>query len=142
MALIANGILLVWFFLDMTGFKLGESILVTRAYREDGVFFLIFLVAIVLFWKQEKLGKYILSVWLFLWFFTQFVSHWVFTISGKGSEKSVFFAETIKLISSGERYIPDLYHLVLHVLILISIVFTLRCMLAKRAGEKSGASKI
>ena len=34
-------ILLLWFFLDMTGVYFEESYLVTRSYKEDGIFFVI-----------------------------------------------------------------------------------------------------
>ena len=132
MSLISNSVLLFWFFLDMTGVKLGEVTLVTRAYREDGIFFLIFAVSIIFFWKWEKTGKYILSGWLLLWFITQFISHWYFTIFGPWEEKINFFAETLKLIPTSERYIPDLYHVILHVLILLALILTIRCLRATK----------
>ena len=42
-------ILLVWFFLDMIGVYFGDKCLVTQSYKEDGLFFLIYLTAIILF---------------------------------------------------------------------------------------------
>ncbi|MCR1899259.1 hypothetical protein NSA47_09700 [Irregularibacter muris] len=119
---ISNLCLLVWFFLDMIGVSIDNGILVTRSYREDGVFFLIFLFLFIGFIFKERLGKYLLSGWLFLWFFTQFLSHWYFTIFGPAQGKMNYFADTIKLIPSSTIYIPDFYHIVLHILILISLI--------------------
>lgn len=114
--------LLLWFFLDMTGMSINNHILVTRSYKEDGIFFLIFLLLFILFILKDNIGKYFLAIWLFLWFTTQFLSHWYFTIFGPSIGKMNYFANTIKLIPSSNIYIPDLYHIVLHILILISLV--------------------
>lgn len=115
-----NLVLLVWFFLDMTGLDVGGRLLVSRAYREDGVFFLIYLVLFGLFLFKGRMGGYLLLGWLTMWFLTQFASHWVYTIFGPSAEKMAYFSETIKLIPSTDIYIPDLYHIVLHVLILVA----------------------
>ncbi len=122
--LIANIALLLWFALDMTGFSLKEKVLVTQGYQDDGVFFVVFLLSIILFYSYEKLGKYILNIWLFMWFFIQFYFHWVFTIFGPWEGKRNYFSNTIKLIASDEVYIPDLYHIILHILILASLILT------------------
>ncbi len=119
---ITNLSLLLWFFLDMTGMSINEHILVTRSYKEDGIFFLIFLSLFILFILKDKIGKYFLASWLFLWFTAQLLSHWYFTIFGPSVGKMNYFANTIKLIQSSNMYIPDLYHIVLHVLILTSLV--------------------
>ena len=47
--IITQMILLLWFFLDMIGIYFGDKCLVTRSYKEDGIFFLIYLIAVVLF---------------------------------------------------------------------------------------------
>ena len=119
---VSNICLLIWFFLDMTGMNVSDHILVTRAYREDGVFFLIFLALLIWYVFKDKISKYFLTGWLFMWFLTQFLSHWYFTIFGPSQGKMNFFAETIKLIPSSSIYIPDLYHIILHILILISLI--------------------
>lgn len=115
-----NLVLLVWFFLDMTGLDVGGRLLVSRAYREDGVFFLIYLVLFSLFLFKGRMGGYLLLGWLTMWFLTQFTSHWVYTIFGPSEDKMAYFSETIKFIPSTDIYIPDLYHIVLHVLILLA----------------------
>lgn len=116
-------LLLIWFFIDMTGLYFGNEYLVTQSYKEDGIFFIIYLIAFILFISKEKIGKYFLDVWLLMWFITQFLSHWYFTITGGALSKLEYFKGSMKLIDSSTRYFPDLYHIVLHVLILITLIF-------------------
>lgn len=120
--IIANLILLIWFFLDMIGLKIGDKYLVEQALIDDGIFFIIYLVAVILFVFKEKIGKYVLNVWLLMWFITQFFSHWIFTINGKGLNKINVFKDTIKLVDSTTRYVADVYHIVLHILILVAFI--------------------
>ena len=123
--IIANIVLLGWFFLDMVGLYFGEFYLVTRSWKEDGIFFLISLISLLLFIFKERVGKYILTIWLGIWLAIQFFSHELFTIIGGGEGKVRYFEGSIKLINSNILYIPDLYHIILHVLILIALVTTL-----------------
>ena len=129
-----NGLLLGWFFLDMTGLRVADRLIVSSAYRDDGIFFIVFLLVIALFVFREGLGRYVLSVWLFLWFSTQFASHWVFTLFGPAEQKNAYFSGTMKLIKSSDVYIPDLYHIVLHILIMASFVFVV-CYRPSRASD-------
>jgi hypothetical protein len=76
----------------------------------------------LLFIFNDKFGKYFLGSWLFMWLATQFYFHWYFTITGKGLNKIDYFKGSIKLINSETRYIPDLYHIVLHIFILVSLI--------------------
>ena len=115
-------ILLGWFFLDMTGLTFKTNYLVTQSFMDDGIFFIIYLIVFLLFIFKERIGKYLLNIWLFLWFLTQFLSHWYFTITGTGLSKIEYFKGSIKLIDSNSRYIPDFYHIVLHILILVSFI--------------------
>lgn len=136
--LVSNLCLLIWFFLDMVGISINGYVLVTRAYREDGVFFLIFLVLFIWYALKDKIGKYFLTSWLFMWFLTQFLSHWYFTIFGPSQGKMNFFAETIKLIPSSSIYIPDLYHIILHILILISLISMIKfCISSNKIKDSS-----
>jgi hypothetical protein len=117
----------------MIGIYFGDKNLVTTSYAEDGVFFVLFLFALALFIFKEKAGKYVLSGWLFCWLATQFYSHWWFTITGNGAEKISYFKDSIKLFNSNTVYIPDIYHIVLHLLILLSLIFTIvYCVSAKK----------
>jgi hypothetical protein len=115
-------ILLFWFFLDMTGLYFGDKYLVSQSFKDDWIFMLIYLFVFLLFIFNDKFGKYFLGSWLFMWLATQFYFHWYFTITGKGLNKIDYFKGSIKLINSETRYIPDLYHIVLHIFILVSLI--------------------
>ncbi len=121
-SVISNLGLLLWFFLDMIGMSINNHVLVTRSYSDDGIFFIIYLILFICFVFKDKIGKYFLTVWLFMWFSTQFISHWYFTIFGPSKGKINYFSDTIKLIHSSNIYIPDLYHIILHILILTSLI--------------------
>lgn len=115
-------ILLIWFFLDMTGVTFGDRYLVSQSFQDDGIFFIIYLIVLLLFIFKERVGKYALNIWLFLWFLTQFLSHWYFTITGQGLSKIDYFNGSIKLFESSSRYIPDFYHIILHIFILVAFI--------------------
>lgn len=129
-------ILLLWFFLDMVGVDFGGKYLVTRSFTEDGIYFIIYLTALVLFIFKEKIGKYILDAWLLLWFATQFISHWLYTLTGRGSGKIEYFKDSLKIFESRRRYIPDAYHIVLHLLIITAFV-SLNIYMVKNKKRKS-----
>lgn len=135
-ALIPCFVLLIWFTFDMTGLYINGKPLVEQAFSDDWMFFFAYLAAILLFIFLDKIGKYILDIWLLMWFITQFFSHWFFTITGEGLKKNEYFKNTVKLISSETRYIPDLYHIILHILILIAFTF-LTIFIAKGFKKKN-----
>ena len=69
-------------------------------------------------------------IWLAGWFVTQFLSHEWYTLFGRGfmgkmDKKIAYFSECIQLINVDGRYVPDVYHIVLHILIIIAFVVTL-----------------
>lgn len=119
-----NILLLGWFFLDMVGVYFEDTYLVTRSWKDDGIFMIIFVAVLFLFIFKDRIGKYILVGWQTLWLITQFVFHEWYIIVGGGEEKMRYFSGSIKLFYSGSRYIPDLYHIVLHILIAVSLVLT------------------
>ena len=127
--IITQTLLLLWFFLDMTGVYFSNSYLVTRSYKDDGLFFLIYLVAMILFIFKEKIGKWAVWVWTSLWFVIQFLCHEWYTIFSKGvmgslEDKIKYFSGAIKWIEIDGRYIPDVYHTILHILILAVVITT------------------
>jgi len=138
LCIIANGILLAWFFFDMFGFAIGNFVLVEAAWNSiDGIWFLIFAGLFVLFCVKDKYGKYPLSVFVIIWAVIQFTSHWYYTVFGVSEEKLVgynkFFSNTYRIIPvSYSRLIPDFYHIMLHLFIL----FALSCMIAYCIKEK------
>ena len=127
--IITQALLLLWFFLDMTGVYFSNSYLVTRSYKDDGLFFLIYLVVMILFIFKEKIGKWAVGVWTSLWFIIQFLCHEWYTIFSKGvmgslEDKIKYFSGAIKWIEIDGRYIPDVYHTILHILILAVVITT------------------
>ncbi|ERJ13190.1 hypothetical protein [Haloplasma contractile] len=120
-------LLLIWFTFDMTGLAIGNILLVEQAIKSDGFWWFIFIVAILLFIVKEKAGKYVLSIFILLWAIIQYFSHWNYTLFGVSDEKlqsyNKYFKETHQLIPSKETIlVPDLYHIILHVLIVINLI--------------------
>ena len=69
-------------------------------------------------------------IWLAGWFVTQFLSHEWYTLFGRGfmgemEKKIAYFSECIQLINVDGRYVHDVYHIILHILIIIAFVVTL-----------------
>lgn len=121
-------ILLAWFLLDMTGLYFGNTYLVSRSFKDDWIFMAIYVAVFVIFIIKDKMGKYFLGGWLLMWLLTQFYFHWLNTITGKGLDKIEYFKDSIKLIDSQTRYIPDLYHINLPILILLALIFVTICI--------------
>ena len=128
--IITQMILLLWFFLDMIGIYFGDKCLVTRSYKEDGIFFLIYLIAVFLFIIKEKFGKWFVICWMSMWFVIQFLCHEWYTIFNSGfmgtlEGKIEYFSGTIQWLQIDGRYIPDVYHTILHIIIVISLTVTI-----------------
>ena len=82
---------------------------------------------LVLFYCIHPVGKWVLLGILALWFVVQFMCHWYYTIFGASERKlrgyNDCFKNTVRIFAiSDTRLIPDLYHIVLHILILANIV--------------------
>lgn len=112
-------LLFIWFSLDMTGFSIGDFTLVESAWNSiDGIWWLLFLTFSILFIIKEKIGKYLLLIFVSLWALIQFYSHWYYTIFGASKEKIIsynqYFKETYHITpSSNTILIPDFYHIIL-----------------------------
>jgi len=122
-------ILLIWFFLDMVGVSFGKNCLVTQSYRDDGLFFLVYFVSVILFITKDTIGKWLVIIWASLWFTVQFLCHEWYTIFNDGIMGSLegkieYFSGTMQWLTVQGRYIPDIYHTILHILILIVIIST------------------
>lgn len=128
--IIVQSILLLWFFLNMTGLYFGNNCLVSRSYKDDGIFFLINLIVFVLFIFKERIGKWLAIVWFAMWFAIQFICHEWYTIFNGGfmgtlQGKIEYFSGTIQWLQIEGRYIPDVYHTILHILILCALISTI-----------------
>lgn len=140
LALAGNALLLGWYFLAMTGVSFGEKYLVTRSYKDEWFFMVIPMVTFLLFIFVDKIGKAIHIIWLAMWFVTQFLSHEWYTIFGTGfmgntDSKIEYFKDAIQLVHLSGRYVPDVYHIVLHILIVIALVLTIK---SKNSKKKTG----
>ncbi len=128
--IIAQLILLLWFFPDMTGLRFGNKCLVSGAYKDDGIFFLIYLIVVILFIVKEQTGKWLVIVWISMWFVIQFLCHEWYTIFNDGfmgtlERKIEYFSGTIQWLQIDGKYIPDVYHTILHILILCALISTI-----------------
>lgn len=117
----------MWFFLDMTGISLGDKCLVSQSYKEDGTFFLIYLVTVIFFVMKVQIGKWFVTVWTSLWLIIQFLSHEWYTVFNSGIMGSIdgkkeYFSRTLQWIRIEGKYIPDVYHTILHILILLTLI--------------------
>lgn len=82
---------------------------------------------LILFIFKEKFGKWAVAVWTSIWFVVQFLCHEWYTIFGKGIMGSLegkikCFSGAIKWLEIDGRYIPDVYHSILHILILMVVI--------------------
>lgn len=141
--IVVNAFLVFWFFLDMFGFKIANIVLVESAWKDiDGIWYLIYLAMFILFLVKEKYGKYPLTIFLILWLLIQFSSHWYYTIFGATTQKiadyNTFFKNTYHIISpSNSIIIPDLYHIVLHILILLALGYMIAFCIKNRKNSLS-----
>ena len=127
--IVAQIVLLLWFFLDMTGLCFGDKCLVTQSYKEDGIFFIVYLITIIVFLIKEDIGKWLVIGWTSMWFVIQFMCHEWYTIFGSGfmgtlEGKIEYFSGTIQWLHIEDKYIPDIYHTILHILILCALTLT------------------
>jgi hypothetical protein len=132
-------VLLFWFTLDITGFSLGKFCLVENPgiLSIDTAWWIIFVFFSILFFLKEKQGKYVLSVFLTAWAIIQYTSHWNYTIFGATERKlkgyNEYFANTYHVIPTSNRIlIPDLYHIILHILIISLLVLIMVYIFQKR----------
>ena len=77
------------------------------------------------------MGKYFHLIWLSMWLAAQFFCHEWYTIFGTGFMGDVdgkinYFKDCIKIVSVQGRYVPDVYHIILHILLVVALVTTLR----------------
>jgi len=122
--IIVSSLLWIWFLGCTISWRFGKVVLVNG----DGVKSLVFAVLVlfsigmVLYILIEPVGKWVLLSELALWLVVQFFCHEYFTIFGVSERKltgyNQCFEGTVKVFPVSEtRLIPDLYHIVLHILL-------------------------
>lgn len=122
----------VWFLGCITTYRIGKHLLVEGMGIKSVEFTMLCLysLGLVSYHFFQSAGKWILLAILMLWFIVQFLCHWYYTIFGATEKKlkgyNDCFRDTVRLFSMSEkRLVPDLYHIILHILILFNIIFCL-----------------
>lgn len=121
--------LIFWFTLDITGFSIGKFCLVeSLGIRSiDTLWWAIFMVLSILYFLKGKIWNWVLTGFVTLWIFIQYTSHWHYTLFGVSQKKLLsynkFFEKTYHIVpSSNSVLVPDLYHIILHILLIFTII--------------------
>ena len=122
----------IWFLGCIVTYKIGKYLLVEGMGIKSAEFIMlcVYSVALVLNYCLLPAGKWVLLGVLILWFVVEFFCHWYFTIFGANEIKlkgyNDCFRNTIRIFPMSEtRLIPDLYHIIQHLLILLNILVLL-----------------
>ena len=122
----------VWFLGCTVTYRIGKKLLVEGMGVKSAEFIMLcmYTAALAAYYCIRPAGKWILPGVLILWFVVEFFCHWYFTIFGASETKlqgyNNCFRDTIRIFPMSEtRLIPDLYHIVQHLLILANIVVLL-----------------
>ena len=123
----------IWFLGCTTTYRIGKQLLVEGMGVKSAEFAVLCLYSLGLaaFHCFQPAGRWILLGILLLWFAVQFMCHWYFTIFGASERKlkgyNECFRDAVRIFPmSDKRLVPDLYHIVLHLLILLNIIACLR----------------
>ena len=126
--IIVSALLMVWFFGCIVTYKIGSHVLVDGEGVKSAEFIMLLLYscALLSYFFYKPVGRWILLGTLALWIIVQFFCHWYYTIFGVSEKKlqgyNKCFHNTVRLFPLSEkRLVPDLYHIVLHLLILLDI---------------------
>ncbi|MDR2202480.1 MAG: hypothetical protein LBP26_06985 [Clostridiales bacterium] len=133
LTLIFVGVLFIWFLFDMTGLKFGQTKIVTSAFTDepiDFVFLLLFIGAAVVFILKDKVGKYVLTGFLFVWFLIQAS---VYFSAKQGIAKyNDFFFDTHRIFAASDTFIiKDTYHIFLDLFILFALIASITFLVLK-----------
>lgn len=122
----------IWFFGCITTYRIGKRLLVEGMGIRSAEFVMLclFSAGLLSYHFVPLAGKWILLAVLLFWLVVQFFCHWYYTIFGVSERKlqgyNDCFRDTIRLFPMSEkRLVPDLYHIVLHILILANVVICL-----------------
>lgn len=132
LAMIIRFLLWIWFLGCTITYKIGKRLLVEGMGLKSAEFAVLCLYSfgLVAFYCFQPAGKWILLGILVLWFVVQFMCHWYYTIFGVSERKlqgyNECFRGSIRIFpESDKRLVPDMYHIVLHILILANIILCL-----------------
>ncbi len=123
---IVTGILLFWFMLVITGFSLGPSIFVVSALTDEPIdilFFVLFVVCYIVFIWKDKVGKYILLVFLFGWSCMQYEKYFMSSERIQSYNEYFLREGTHRIFPVSDSFlVKDTYHLCLDIFILAALV--------------------
>ena len=129
LTLILQLVLWIWFFGCITTYRIGKKLLVEGMGIKSAEFVMLCLysLGLIAYYLLAPAGRWILFGILVFWFVVQFFCHWYYTLFGASEKKLAgyndCFRDTVRLFPmSEERLVPDLYHIVLHLLILLNIL--------------------
>ena len=122
----------LWFLGCIITYRIGTRLLVEGMGVKSAEFVMLCLYSLGLaaFYCFPPAGKWVLFGVLTLWLTVQFFCHWYFTIFGASQRKLAgyndCFRNTVRLFPvSQTRLVPDLYHILLHILILVNLILCL-----------------
>ncbi len=125
-------VLWIWFLGCITTYRIRKYLLVEGMGIKSAEFIMLCLysIGLVSFHFFQPVGKWVLLFVLVLWFVVQFLCHWYYTLFGASEKKlkgyNDCFKDTIHILPMNEkRIIPDLYHIILHMLILVNIILAI-----------------
>lgn len=129
---IASCVLWLWFLGCTTTWRFGRVLLVEGmgVKSVEFVMLVLFTCGTLIYAVFPDIGCWVLACELTLWLIVQFFCHWWYTIVGASPKKlkgyNKCFEGTARLFPVSEtRLIPDLYHIVLHLLIAVDLIFVL-----------------
>lgn len=119
----------IWFLGCTTTYRVGKHLLVGGMGLKSAEFVMLCLYSagLVSLYFFQPVGKWILLAILTLWFIVQFRCHWYYTLFGASEKKlkgyNDCFRDSVRIFPVSEkRLIPDMYHIILHILILANII--------------------
>lgn len=128
LTILAQAALWLWFFGCIRTYRIGRILLVEGMGIKCAEFVMccLYSLGLAAFHALRPVGQWILLAILALWLVIQFMCHWYFTIFGASERKlkgyNDCFRNTIHLVPASDTVlIPDLYHMILHALILINL---------------------
>ena len=128
-AYIFEVVLLIWFFGCIVTYRLGNVLLVEGMGIKSAEFgmLVVYIASILLRVVLPQVGNWFVLAVLVFWLVVQYFCHWHFTIFGATPEKirgyNRCFEGSLCIVPRREdRLIPDFYHIVLHVLIVLNLV--------------------
>ena len=128
--IILQAALWIWFLGCTFTYRIGKRVLVEGMGFKSVEFRMlcVYTLALILFYACRPVGKGLLFAVLLLWIAVQFRCHWYYTIFGASEQKLKgyysAFRDTVRIFpASDTRLVPDLYHIVLHILIVLNIVW-------------------